>query len=397
MEDAVRKEDGCHGEVGRVLAVSFLPFDDVEQLFLFLWVLYAVECAWWLRGNARRIYGEPFEDLSDGPLDEPLVDAWRLGFANPLPWCDSYTAESHPFPFNGTHFLLPEIDRASGRERYRAVAFEAIGSVAASSRSVLCDGVVVAEFSSPAFAKAVAARLERVRCTTAHDRCRIAEDTIQRAWDFSVAKSRLAHWRGASLTAKCLGTVLTVLVLVLAPVAWMLRAWLPQDVLIVMVLTCIALWLAAAFAGWRISPPGLHGATPFLSPAAAMRLHDTLSRDALIEFEPLVVALVTASGRRRSVIAAYLRDTLNPIGVSGESDVGTSTGTAADVLRWFRDKMAMCARNAVDDAGLGVDGLIEQVADSDRSLSYCPRCARQFVHAIGRCQWCSLNVRTFDS
>ena len=126
-----------------MLAVSFLPFDDVEHLFLVLWGLYAVECAWWLRGNARRIYGDPLADFSDDPLDGPQVDTWRLGFANPMPWCDSYMAESHPFPFDCTQFLLPETDPANGTERYRAVAFDAIGPVSASDRSVLCDGLVI--------------------------------------------------------------------------------------------------------------------------------------------------------------------------------------------------------------------------------------------------------------
>jgi hypothetical protein len=379
-----------------VLAVSFLPFDDVEQLFLILWGLYAVECAWWLRGNARRIYGDPLADFSDDPLDGPQVDTWRLGFSNPLPWCDSYTAESHPFPFDGTRFLLPETDPANGMERYRAVAFDTIGPVTASDRSVLCDGLEFGQFSAPVFAQAVATRLERVRCAPPHERCRVAEDTIERAWDFSAAKNRLAHWRQVSRTARRLGGALAILVLALAPAAWILRTRLPQDVLIVMACTCIVLWLAAAIAGCRVSPSGLHGAMPFLSPATAMRLYDTLGRDSLLEFEPLVVALATASGRRRSGIAAYLRDAINPMRPSGHYDDAAGSDTSTETLEWFRAKTARCARQAVEDAGLCVDELLEQVADSDRSLSYCPRCARQFVQAIGQCEWCSLSLKPFE-
>ena len=378
-----------------MLAVSFLPFDDVEHLFLVLWGLYAVECAWWLRGNARRIYGDPLADFSDDPLDGPQVDTWRLGFANPMPWCDSYMAESHPFPFDCTQFLLPETDPANGTERYRAVAFDAIGPVTASDRSVLCDGLVIGQFSAPTFAQAVATRLEQVRCASPRDRRRVAEDTIKRAWDFSAAKNRLAHWQRVSLTARRLGGALAILVLALAPAAWIVRSRLPRGMLITMALTCIVLWLAAAIAGCRVSPSGLHGAMPFLSPAAAMRLHDTLGRDSLLEFEPLVVGLVTVSWRRRSIVAAYLRDALNPIGISGDYAEYVSTDTATKTLEWFRAKTAMCACHAVEDAGLCVGGLLEQVADSDRSLSYCPRCARQFVQAIGQCRWCSLNLRQF--
>lgn len=376
-----------------MLAILGFPLDDVNQVFVVLAVLYAVECCWWLRGEARRFFRSPFDRLSDRPADSPTVDAWRLSFSNPWPWGEAYAAEPFPIPFDHALLLIPRVDAASGRETYRAVNYESIDTITASGCDVLAGDSRLLGCSSPVFASAVATRLERLRVAPAHARPMAAEDVLSEIWSLEAARRRLDGWRRDARALRCLGGLLAVSGILVGPIVHAWRDALPQQVPLALLVAVSGLWLSTSITGLLVaSGPGgrpldvTHRLIPFLSPASAMRLHDTAGRELLAGHEPLVVALVT--GRPdgdQCVAAAWFRDALFP---AHRPSVAPDDSRAVAALAWFRGRSGDFARLAVAAAGLDADGLLVPADMDPEILSFCPRCGRQFTVEVTTCLAC---------
>jgi hypothetical protein len=149
----------------------------------------------------------------------------------------------------------------------------------------------------------------------------------------------------------------------------------------------------------RDSNEGVHRAIAFVSPATAMRLYDTLGRDVMAEYEPLVVTLVTGGGQRDSTTAAvFLRDLLYPSGGQTVTAGDEATQTTVDTtMGWFRSHMGFYARQAVRESGLDPESLLMHVPVGQGVSTYCPRCSRQFIMPEGECGFCTIPLLAFNA
>lgn len=288
-----------------MLGVMGLPLDDVEQVFVVLLVLYAVECCWWLRGDARRCFPAPFVRWSDPPPTSLLVDAWRLTSSNPWPWGEGYTVEPWRFPFDGNHLLVPVLDPATGTEYYEAVAWEGLPAIAVKEREVWAGTARLASCTSTGQASMLAQRLERLR--TAGDSASAsgpgreaeAEELLRSMWSLPAARQQLARWRHEVRLVRRLGGFLTVLALGCGPGVYALRAQMPGLLPLLFLAFCGAIWMITAVSVTRLRASHLAGShshrlhvlTAFLSPVSAMRIFDVCGRDVLVGYEPMVAAI----------------------------------------------------------------------------------------------------------
>lgn len=370
-----------------------VPLDEVQQIWLVLLVLFVVECAWWLRGDARRLYAGRFAGWSDRPEDAALRDAWRLGFANPLPWSESFAAQAWPFPCDAEQLLVPTLDTATGATGWEGVPFAAFARATSQEHDVLLDDRVVGRFWSADFATLAAARLEALRSATAERRPTAIGALVDELFDVPGATDRLAALRRSLRPLREAAGWLTLLGLGAAPLAWTFRRHLPGSVPATLAALAVGLWLVAVIATLLIPRRQLpaaagrlgHRLLGLLSPATAMRMPDTLARDALVAHEPLVVALVTR-GRSVDLAAAYLRDILHAPQPPGAADV-TAT------LERFRDRVRPAAEAAVRAAGCDPERLVAAPAPQPDARGWCPRCARQFVQPEGTCASCGVPLR----
>lgn len=380
-----------------------VPLDDVQQFFAVLAALYAIECAWWLRGASWRFFRAPFMAWSDKRADGPFVDAWRLSFSNPFPFTTAFAGESCPFVFDGEALLAPVIDETNGREQYRDYRFSSIASITSVDKSVLIDGTAATHFTSPSHAAIVASRLERMRTAKLEDRQRVADEIMAEMYDIHAAQRRLTDWLNASSVTRLLGSALAVATLLCGPLIWAFRAELPPHLPAMAMAIAVSMWFATAvstllipgrlIAGGHSS--GMHRAIAFLSPATAMRIYDTLGRDTLVGFAPLVVAMAATPGSHFSeVVTPHLRVAIHPSPVAPAlvSDTAAS-GLTAEALRWFHERTAFHAMEAVRAIGLEPSAMLATVADSEGANSFCPRCARTFVQHHGRCDVCDLALQ----
>jgi hypothetical protein len=380
--------------------MSSLPLDDVQQVLLILAILYVVECSWWVRGACRRLFAAPFAAWSDLPPDLPEADAWRLGFSNPLPWMAAYSGENFPFPFSGEALLIPIVDASTGREQYQVLPFSSMARVSASETHVLVDGQSVGSFSSRAFADITASRLERIRSVPVDERAHVADRVLAEMHDVAQAADRLNEWLVASAGIRVCGGLLAIVAIGLGPLVWTIRASLPASVPLGVLVVAVVLWACTAVLSLAIPSRVLadvhntvgHRLIAFLSPATAMRLHDTLGRDVLVRFSPLVIALLGTMRRCDAPLAScYLRASIYPTHLPEvEHADEADRELAARALRWFHDRTAFHSRYAVTASGRDPEVLLTVVAPEPGVESYCPRCARTFIKPVGVCWFCQL-------
>lgn len=379
-----------------------LDIDDCEQIFLLLGFLYAVESAWWLRGPACRIYATPFEAWSDDPLRPPTADAWRLGFSNPLPGFESYTSEPFPFKFDFRQVLIESTNPTTGQQELEALAFDEVPGFFAEQKSVVAGDRIIGTFSTERFADIVAERLERIRCCSATARETIARQVLAEMWDIDAARIQVASCRRAVFSIRQCGAGLSVLALVVSPIAWQARAWLPLGTMFCVLLACVLAWCAVIALLPRLrtgdqpidAMPVMSRVLSLLSPVTAMRLHDLLSRDILTGFEPLVVAIVTTNRPRSRLLAeAHARAVLFPLCVS----VVPVRPEWDEVMAWHSNHTRELACRALADIGMTCDDLLTFHPETADARSQCPRCMRQFQQASGSCAFCGLLLRSVAS
>lgn len=379
-----------------MIAVAGLSLDDVQQIFVVLAILYAVEVCWWLRGDVRRFFPSPFDRWSDRPPDAVASDAWRLSCSNPWPWGAAYAAEPFPVPFDHTLILLPVLDAQTGGERYESVALDALEPVQAVDREVVSGPRRLVGCCSHQMASSVADRLERLRAADPALRAAVAIELLADMWSFTAARDRLEGWQHDASTVRRLGGSLAMIGLVAGPVVYWIRDELPTPLPLAVLGAFIVLWLAAAIAGLRLRSDHVgecpllarHRLTAFLSPASAMRLYDTAGRDVLASHEPLAVALATgARSGAQSAAEAWLRDAVFP---AHRPRVSADDAPAAAALAWFRSRCVENARKAATDAGLDAASLLAAPEGGENERSYCPRCLRLFTRPATTCPGCDL-------
>ena len=117
-----------------------------------------------------------------------------------------------------------------------------------------------------------------------------------------------------------------------------------------------------------------------LCPPVSLRAADVLTKNALSEFNPLVVASVLEGADEPRFVRGIVLDLQHPLlhEVTEEK--------ALETVNWMAVEQLRLSREYVKRAGLvNLFGPTEREGDS---LSYCPRCSVQFVMPRGECPDC---------
>lgn len=117
-----------------------------------------------------------------------------------------------------------------------------------------------------------------------------------------------------------------------------------------------------------------------LCPPVSLRAADVLTRNALSEFNPLVVASVLEGANEPRFVRGFVLDLQHPLlhEVTEEK--------ASETVNWMAVEQLRLTREHVQRAGLA--HLFGPTARDGDSLSYCPRCGVQFVVTNGECPDC---------
>ncbi|MGH7151954.1 MAG: hypothetical protein ACREIU_14710, partial [Planctomycetota bacterium] len=273
------------------------------------------------------------------------------------------------------------------------LAYEEIGSLAVSGRSLLVDGRAFVSAASPSAARWLADLLGRLGRLPEAERAPAIEDALSSSLDARIVEDRLGVLRARSRSlGRACGALLLYLFL-FAPIvlsqAGLQRSWKP-------VLAGLLLLDAAVLVLYRRAHRALFPGdreerwasllAMALPPPAAARAAAHLSRDLLDGLHPLAAARALCSERVYLDLARrVLLDVRHP--VRSESPVADARGESG--ASWFRGALLRALERSLREAGADPEALLSPPQPHDPAArAYCPRCRDQFVGGAEVCGDC---------
>lgn len=354
--------------------------DPLLEFTLVLALLALIECAHWITRQSaafrkcwRRYAAREGESLF-GNERAGFAFAWPLP-----PFGALWVFEAPPFHAGETRVL----GLASGR----ALEWHQLGAVSAEERRLMIGGAVFAECSSARAALEWQAWLaKRAGESQAHRRAAREE----------LAEELCQPERLRSVCARMLPQRIR-----LVPLIWIEFALLFGGLPLTEWLVGLSRgwpWLLGALVGvhallvwsWarahrelfasRVQERRMKLLGLSLSPPAALRALDALSRDALPRLEPLAAASFLLE---RAEFVEYARRRWR------EHAHPKPVGLQPETSEWLA-LLVPAMERLLDRAGLPLSELAAAPLRLEEDvMSYCPRCERQYTHASGNCEACS--------
>lgn len=372
---------------------------DLQLLFLVLALLYGWECACWVRRGSvafRTWLGGRWRAVHPGAL----LGNSRGGFVfvAPMPPLGNVLV-GYQFPLS----LSPEAALAfvatnvnpgwRPPQTGRFVRFDNLRDTTLRGRKVFVNGDLWFKAPTAAFAQAIANHLQELRRMPKDRRDAAISERVRASFDTAVIERR---WKEFCLHGRRLrwtANTLFVYLFALAPIViWhfgLKLSWVGLLAGLIALATATTVFFQR---GHKALYPSAGDErftqclTTFLSPPAALRAHDTLSRPLLEMFHPLAIARVFCPAQSfRAFARDFLLEVRHPrLPVDAEgSGVAPATERHARALL-LSETEAFLARCGIEPANLA-----RPPAPADASCrAFCPRCHAQFTTAKGTCADC---------
>jgi hypothetical protein len=275
----------------------------------------------------------------------------------------------------------------------RRLRFDEDLAVDRETRRVRAGGKLFVEAGSERLARRLAALIAELRALPASKRDGRIDAEIKRSLDVRAIEERVAAFGAATADLRAACTWELVFVFVLTPIAGILyglvHVWLPLLALLVLAQVFIVWAFVRAHKALFPDERGerrSHVILMSLSPPAAMRALDALSRDLLVEFHPLCVARVMLEEEEfRALAARVLRDAHHPLPMGRE---GTDADVVAAAESWRRRSTAALERFVRKQGVPDELWTLPPNREGDDCTTYCPRCLQQFTIPAGKCARC---------
>lgn len=371
----------------------------LRELFLILLAIYGVECCFWVRREAaafRAWIGKKSHLVIASAL--PGGEVGGLFVGNPLPPLGTvYVCQEWPLslsPEAAYSYVAQAWPPARQHlQQGRLVRFDDLRVIEADDKSLRVNGELFVKTTSPRLARHLAALLRELRDLSVARRERAIESALAQLFDTPAIEQRVEDCRARSKTLRRLCNAELVHLFVVCPVVVEMgafsAAWpfLAGGLALLSGAVLLAYWRAHA-ALWPEDKAGRWSvvATLLLSPPAAIRAHDLLTRDLLAEFHPLAVASVLCEQEEIAALAAAtLRDARFPAYPVCPSEDDAACRTEA----WSRERLTRALERFVERIG-GTTALVDAPPErlSEDCRAYCPRCTNQFVLSEGTCHAC---------
>jgi hypothetical protein len=348
--------------------------------------LYLVECLAWVEAAAVACF------------QPALLSRWRCGQGATFPGnaggglvilnltnLGGSVVVCHLWPFSispqGLTNLALDCGSGFGAEP-RYIAFEDVKTVRAEFGDIQVNGKRLARVNSSVLATHLVQQIERTWRCQLDERASEIKAAVQKTLD---ERAAMACWtrfeaKTRTLTACCFAlfifafVVSPTVLLAMGPYpSWM---YLLAGLFGVTVATSIAylrthatLYPESSFDRW------VHAASMVLLPVAAIRCVDKLSRDALSFYSAAVVSPMLCGVPY--AVPLLRRQFIDLSNGSGDLGFDTSSTSAVECARWFRQLLATETKAALDRLNVPVSKA--PVSDDETMVSYCPRCHEQFT------------------
>lgn len=369
---------------------------SLAEVFVVLAALYAYECSAWvprsalaLRAFATALRRARPSDVVGSPVAGALV-------LQPLPWFGTFlVSEAWPVALSpeGLATREPlELDRRQ-RRPFEPLAWrwDELGPFSARERNVFAGEQLVATSNTLRGARDLVHVLSRVAQCTKEQRAAEIERSLARSFDTAeftrrtVELQRIAQPLRAWCTAVFLWLALACPVLAFG--VGLALTW-PFLLAGIVLLQFATVWkLRRAFRELLPDCDEERGRATLsiaLSPVAAARAVDTLSRPLLAGLQPLACTATLPREERDELARASLVDALHPRQLEGAAPL------ALEIDAWFRERLANALRRCAGELALDAEALLAPPPADSGERSWCPRCRARFETPSATCFDCSV-------
>lgn len=372
---------------------------DLESLLLILGLIYASECAVWVRlgGLAFSTWlGKRYRiRFSGGPAGN---SRGAFIFAPPLPPLGKLFV-SAPLPFS----LSPEALFAytssalgpAGRPSQTAdcLPFDQIKSIRHEAKKLMVNSQLFVKTNSIASARHYSKLLTTLQKTKKTQRADAITQAFVRSLDTKLIKQRLDDYQTHSKLLRLLSNLLFVYLFFCAPlVLWRFGFGNLALILLGLLLAqTISIALIFRRAHKALYPNGAEERfipffTMLLAPPTAIRAPDILGRHLLEEFHPLAVAQVLCPP---DAFMEFARQVISDLQYPLPPVCPAEPSSGAAVETWTRAKWQELLAQFLRANGCSAEELCAPPTPLDPcNRSYCPRCRAQFTTAEGVCLDC---------
>ncbi|HWQ92855.1 MAG TPA: hypothetical protein VN673_14355 [Clostridia bacterium] len=371
---------------------------DVELLFLVLALVYAWECACWVRGGTlcfRTWLGRRWRSICPS-----LLANQRGGFifASPLPPLGALV-QSTCFPLSVSPdgvlcFVAGHpLDVQRSWQAGHWIPFETRGSFAARQKQVVFGEEVLCRTASVLSARWIADQLNALKQLPHSQRTGAVESLYARAFDADRASKLWREFRTHTRPLRVFTNVAFVFIFCLMPaIVWLLGfrlAWPGLAMGLVGMSTAITVSFIRAhlrFAPELVDDRFTQAIIVALSPVTAIRASDLLSRYLLEQFHPLVLGHVFL---RPAEFTPFANRALRGLLFPALPLCPHPSPNAQAAEQFSRTLLVQQATLFLRRHGVQTEALLKEPAKLDSSCrSYCPRCHAQFTVPEGSCKDC---------
>lgn len=369
---------------------------SLAEVFVVLAALYAYECSAWVPRSALAL--RAFATALRRARPSSVVGSPQAGalFLQPLPWFGTFlVSEAWPLalsPVGITTREPLELDRKQ-RRPFEPLAWrwEELGPFSARERNVFAGEQLVASSNTLRGAGELAEVLSTVAQCPKERRAAEIERLLARSFDTAEFTRRMGDFARIAqpLRAWCSAVFLWLAVAcpALAFGVGLALTW-PFLLAGIVLLQVATVWrLRIAFRELLPDCDEERGRATLalaLSPVAAARAVDTLSRPMLAGLQPLACTRPLPREERDEIARASLVDALHP----RQSD--DAPPLALEIDAWFRTRLASALRKCAGELEIDAGALLAPPPADSGERSWCPRCRARFDTPPATCFDCSV-------
>jgi hypothetical protein len=370
---------------------------ELGLLLAILVAIYTLECVCWIPAGAQAFRARTGPWTCAPEILALAGNRWRAVLGDGVPGpvgiaiCE---ASAPPISPMGLCACNPGDEESGGRRP--AIRYEDVGAAEAVGAVVRSGSRVIARAGSHAYARHLAGLIRNLREANDQGRAAIIEGEMDQMLDARAARRVLRRYRICSRELGSVSRLLAFALFVAFPAFWVAGG--PRGALLTLVpIVSLTAWSASLyFALHRRLQPELGGTrndrlfTMILAPPAAIRAADTLVRELFARFHalPLVRVAFDDAGGRDWAGRTYRRL---------HFELESERHACCDAGQWIRARWSARAREWITrEYGHPEALLAPPERESQRSLSFCPRCHQQYLREGGTCLDCpGIPLRSF--
>ncbi len=377
---------------------------ELQWLFLVLFGVYLLHSFVWMEPEAtafRQVW-RGFRVAREGI---PLPAVRRKGIvASPLPplggaaVCPPYPLMVSPEGASAWRLEGPPSE-SLGASAPPFLRFEEMMRIDLGETTIRIAGNAFVSSASPALARSVAHLLAELHRLGPKQRAARIEKELAARFDLRRVEQRVEQYRDASRGVRWSSNLIFLSLWVALPLLeWkpgLLLAWplVLALTLPLLALTALRLWRAHRRLYPELGEQRWRAVlTAGLSPLSAIRANDELLHPLLVEFDPMAVArYLCPDAAFRKLASESVRSLRFPT----PGELPEEDSEHFPVRQWFAARQLAALERFLADEGVDLGTLLAPERESERCMSYCPRCWGQYVAASGTCASCGVTLAGF--